>query len=318
MADDQKKSSDGPKRRPIQYSAPVSHSNPSMSPPPPSSEPRGKPSVVEEAVQAIRSSIQSMQESGTLDRMRRNFTKEPASSSSMEQNERLSGKAAPNPGDFDKNFAVAVAIYTGAIVTGLFLLADNPAFSSNWWSGFVYVIVGGLAVATITPLFRSKLDVMRSSRSLWAAAIATWLLLGLNFGFAIYDHFWPKIMVTAATPDKWPALTTIEASSLAARVRFIPPEDIVVACETIKCRDLADGIADILQKTPDWKVSILHRGGMDITGVTGIQINPDEPATQALRDAIESTTSLQVRTGPDNRKDVGNNQTFLVVGTRPF
>jgi hypothetical protein len=33
-------------------------------------------------------------------------------------------------------------------------------------------------------------------------------------------------------------------------VRKLPPETITIACETINCRELADGIADILADMP--------------------------------------------------------------------
>jgi len=247
---------------------------------------------------------------------------------SMERSERSSEKAVFEPATkitptsaSEQNFTVAVTIYGGMFVTGLFLLGDNAFFSSGWWYGLVYTVGGGAGTVTVTPLFRKKLEVMRSPRSLWAAAVATWLLLAMNLGFAVYDHFWSKAPAPGqqrVSTDIWPALTSTEASALAARVRFIPPENIVVACETIKCRDLADGIAEILQKTPGWKVSILHHGGLGIDGVAGILLNPNEPAAQALKEAIEATTGLAVTVGPDARKDFGSSPTLLVVGIRPF
>jgi hypothetical protein len=97
--------------------------------------------------------------------------------------------APPNAGDSDKNFAVAVAIYTGTAVTGLFLLATSTLFSGSWWYGAVYVVGGGIGAMSVTPLFRQKLDVMRSPRSLWAAAIATWLFLAANLGLLVYDKW---------------------------------------------------------------------------------------------------------------------------------
>jgi hypothetical protein len=117
---------------------------------------------------------------------------------------------------------------------------------------------------------------------------------------------------------QWESLTKDETAALQERVQTLPPEDIVVACETINCKDLADGLANIFQNATGWKVTILHRGGMDITGVTGIQIDPNEPATVALKNAIESATTLKVTMGPDTRKDVGSNQSTLVVGNKPF
>jgi hypothetical protein len=127
-----------------------------------------------------------------------------------------------------------------------------------------------------------------------------------------------KLVSAAPSEAWWPVLTEAEKTALAGRVRSIEPEDIVVACETVNCKELADGIAVILQRTTGWKVEILHHGGMDITGVTGIQIDPNEPATQSLKEAIEATTMLKVTMGPDTRKDYGRSRSILVVGTKPF
>jgi hypothetical protein len=229
--------------------------------------------------------------------------------------------AEQEPDISEKNFGVAVAIYVGLLLTGLLLLGEHESFSTSWWYGAVYTICGGLGVMTVTPLFRSKIEVARSPKTLWAAAVATWILLALNFGFAIYDHFWPKGVPSqqGVATDVWPPLSSTQTAALTARVQFLPTEEIVVACETIKCRDLADGIAEILRKINGWKVSILHRGGMDITGVVGIVLTPNEPATQQLKDAIEATTGLAITLSSETRKDLGSDtRTFLTVGTRPF
>jgi hypothetical protein len=226
----------------------------------------------------------------------------------------------------EKNFGVAVAVYVGLLVTGLLLLGEHELFSTSWWYGAAYTVGGGVGAVSVTPLFRNHfpraLGILRAPTSLWAAATVPWLLLALNAGLTFYDHFGPKTATSisaGSSPERWPALTSTQADALTSRLRFIPPEDIIVACETLNCKDLADGLAAILQKTPGWHVSVLHRGGFDITGVTGIQLNPNEPATEALRDAIEATAGLAVKLGPNTRKDLGADaKTFLVVGTRPF
>ncbi len=266
--------------------------------------------------------------------MRRSFEAEPAPH--IAQSERSSEKATepaqvekPTPSDSDesseKNYAVAVAIYVGLLVTGLLLLGEHRLFSTSWWYGAVYTIGGGVGAMSVTPLFRNHfphaIRMLRAPRSLWVAATITWLLLVLNAGLAIYDHLGPNASPSqqVATIDVWPALSTTQVAALSARVQFLPTEEIVVACETIKCRDLADGIAEILRTTNGWKVSILHRGGMDITGVVGIQLTPNEPATQQLKDAIEATTGLAITLSSETRKDLGSDtRTFLTVGTRPF
>lgn len=216
-----------------------------------------------------------------------------------------------------ETFAILLTAYGAVFGAGLLQIAAR-----DWYFGPIFTVGGGLGLMSILPFVRPKLQVMRSTRVLWAMVAMAWLFLGANLGFAVYDHFWPAQREATETvpvlPERWPALTKTKTADLAERVQSVPPEDIVVACGTINCRDLADEIADILLKTEGWKVSVLHRGGLDISGVTGIQLNPNEPATQALRQAIESATKLKVTIGPDTRKDVGSNQSFLTVGTRPF
>ena len=66
-----------------------------------------------------------------------------------------------NSGDSDKNFQVALAIYTGTVITGLTLLGESDAFSRSWWYGVIYALGGGLGATSIAPSLRSKLAVMR-------------------------------------------------------------------------------------------------------------------------------------------------------------
>jgi hypothetical protein len=60
------------------------------------------------------------------------------------------------PNDSNRNFAVAVAIYTGTIVTGLLLLGEASTFSIRSWYGVVYVAGGGVGVMSVTALFSFK------------------------------------------------------------------------------------------------------------------------------------------------------------------
>jgi hypothetical protein len=231
------------------------------------------------------------------------------------EREPVESTAAPRIEASGRSFDVALAAYAAIFGAGAFQLANH-----DWISGLIFSVGGGIGLMSIHPLIRPKLQVFRSNRSLWAMVTMTWLFLAVNVGFTIYDHFWPKAAPSQVSiaPDVWPPLSESQASALSARAQFLPPENIVVACETIKCRDLADGIAAILNKTPNWKASILHRGGLDISGVVGIQLIPNEPATQQLKDAIEATTGLAV-TLIETRKDMGTDtRTFLTVGTRPF
>lgn len=315
-----------PKRRPIQYSAPPSRSadpfgvprpGPAVPPiPTPLDITSGAPPRPELDAETVLSNSELS---------RYGYRKFPDNPAATTQGARSSEKTVMSEDSAvshkpqaisERSFNVALAAYGAMFGTGLLQSAAH-----DWYFGPIFTLGGGLGLMSIHPLIRPKLQIMRSNRSLWAVITVTWIFLAANVGFAIYDHLWPKAAtpISASSPERWPSFTPTQADALASRIRFIPPEDIVVACETLNCRDLADGIAEILQKTPGWHVSILHRGGLDITGVTGIQLNPNEPATEALRDAIESTAGLAVRLGPDTRKDLGNDtRTFLVVGTRPF
>jgi hypothetical protein len=112
---------------------------------------------------------------------------------------------------------------------------------------------------------------------------------------------------------KWTPLTNDETSAFRAAVRKLPPQNITVACETFNCRDLADGFARILSEA-SWKVEILHRGGMDISGIMGVRLSPEEDATRSLKDTIEATTKLKVTLGDETRAVWGPSPALLVVG----
>lgn len=258
----------------------------------------------------------------TLDNMERSFAADPARA--IKQSERSSGKATvanPNPETAnpmhakDRRFWLAIlwaGSIGGALAVGCYIAWASGQMPLQFAAPGIAIGLLAMAGASIYAFEKRPSNVWRPGPILLGIAALTWALVGWQTW--MFFH-WPS---DGASVEKWAPLTSSQAEGLASRVRFIPPEDIVVACETRNCKDLADGIADILQKTPAWKVSILHRGGLDITGVTGIRLNPNEPATAALKDAIEATTGLAVTLGPDSRKDIGSNQSFLVVGARPF
>jgi len=64
--------------------------------------------------------------------------------------------------------------------------------------------------------------------------------------------------------------------ALKSKLKSLPSQGFVVASETVNCCDLADGIASVSQS--GWKVTVLHRGGLDTTGVVGIRLEPDSTA----------------------------------------
>ena len=137
--------------------------------------------------------------------------------------------------------------------------------------------------------------------------------------FRAFDDVQTKLDAIRDQPSesRWPALTANEAAALKSKLKALPSQDFVVACETVNCRDLADGIASVLSQS-GWKVTVLHRGGLDITGVVGIRLEPDEPQTRALKAAIEAATKLEIEIADETRAQRGTYPASLVVGTKPF
>jgi len=135
--------------------------------------------------------------------------------------------------------------------------------------------------------------------------------------FRAFDDVQTRLDAIRDQPSRWLALTANEAAALKSKLRALSSQDFVVACETVNCRDLADGIASVLGQS-GWKVTVLHRGGLDITGVVAIRLEPDEPQTRDLKAAIEAATKLEVEIGDETRAQRGMYPASLVVGTKPF
>jgi hypothetical protein len=148
------------------------------------------------------------------------------------------------------------------------------------------------------------------------------MLAFMYANFRVFDDLSTKLEEakhTSGSDDHWPALTSDQVTALRSQARELRPELLTVACETINCRDLADGIADVLAGLPGWKVTKLHRGGFDITGVVGIKLVPNEPGTQRLQSAIEKTTNLKVDLGDETRAQMGGDAgVYMTVGSKPF
>jgi len=111
---------------------------------------------------------------------------------------------ANNGDNAEKNFGVAVAIFVGLLITGLLLLGEHEMFSTSWWYGAVYTFGGGVGAMSVTPIFRDKFPNMARAvgapKALWAAAAATWLLLALDIGFSLYDHFSARPFAMGISP----------------------------------------------------------------------------------------------------------------------
>ena len=122
----------------------------------------------------------------------------------------------------ERNFLVALTIWGGMFITGLHLLGESETRSPTWWYGAFYMVVGGIGAVSVTPLFKNKfpatIRAMSAPRSLWAAAIATWLLLGADLGLSIYDHFWPHPFTIGVSPIGGPAVAPAPAEPNVPRV----------------------------------------------------------------------------------------------------
>jgi hypothetical protein len=115
----------------------------------------------------------------------------------------------------------------------------------------------------------------------------------------------------------WRPLSNEERSKLTSGLRSLTPHSITVACETLNCKALSDDfVAAFL--AAGWKATSFYGGGMDITGRTGIWIDPNADATRDLKQIIEGTTDLKIQVGPDSPKAFESEQIYLVVGIRPF
>jgi hypothetical protein len=117
--------------------------------------------------------------------------------------------------------------------------------------------------------------------------------------------------------SEWAPLSDEEKANLIAALKLLPPQTIVIACETVNCEVLSDELVAAFHDA-GWSASKQHSGGLGITGTNGISLNPIEDGTKYLKEAIENTTSLKINLGPDRREDWGTNPPNLVVGTKPF
>jgi hypothetical protein len=210
-------------------------------------------------------------------------------------------------------------------------MEDIPRFIGSLVWNFWTVAIG--IILAIEPVMRS----LWSGYDAWASAHLTpyrqqlkIIAVAFAFTMANYLAYHDAKVETRSLQDRlanlggsqldlatWAPLTSEEAASLRDQISKLTPQQITVACESLKCKDLADGIANIL-KGASWEVTILHRGGIDITGFVGIRLSPQEDSTKALKRAIESATKLKVEMGDETRKDVGSAPALLVIANKPF
>jgi hypothetical protein len=189
----------------------------------------------------------------------------------------------------------------------------------QFWVGVAFMVERSFE--RYFPTFGARLNLRFSQDRRRPLFVAIAILAFVYANFRAFDDLSIKLEEAkhaSGSDDRWPALTSEQATALRSHARELHPGSLTVACETINCRDLADGIADVLAGLPAWNVTKLHRGGFDITGVVGIKLFPNEPETQRLQSVIEKATNLKVDLGDETRAQMGGAEVYMTVGSKPF
>jgi hypothetical protein len=190
----------------------------------------------------------------------------------------------------------------------------------QFWVGVAFMVER--SIERYFPTFGARLNLRFPLERRRPLILAITILAFVYANFRAFDDLSTKLEEAkraTSSEDRWSALTSDQAATLRAQARELRPESLTVACETINCRDLADGIADVLAGLPGWSVTKLHRGGFDITGVVGIKLFPNEPETQRLQSVIEKATNLKVDLGDETRAQMGGDaRVYMTVGSKPF
>ena len=127
----------------------------------------------------------------------------------------------------------------------------------------------------------------------------------------------PQVQQAPISDQQWAPISAPQAATLTARLKLLPLGRVVVACASVYCRDLADGLVASIHDA-GWNVRPRHGGGLGVDGVTGIDIDQDTPTAVELRDAIENTTGLKVALHPLPAGYAPPPEIWLVIGTKPF
>lgn len=93
----------------------------------------------------------------------------------------------------------------------------------------------------------------------------------------------------------WSPFTPNEISALQSRLSKIPPEPVVIGCETLKCKDLSESFGTAFRLAGWDDVEFICHGGLGISGVSGLLLEPGDERTSEIIAAIEDTTPLKVQ-----------------------
>jgi hypothetical protein len=188
---------------------------------------------------------------------------------------------------------------------------------SDWFAVLVaiFVLGAGAYLSTFSAEIISKIGLILMVLAviglvIWFASENRWPKMNiwgpwiLIIGGPILGLLWlflPPIQnknSTLAPQDRWiwNALTPSEIDTLYGKLRNKDHHSILISCNRPECSDLASSF-DQLFKRLGWP-SVIGDAGILAVGVTGIMINPSDSVADALKEAIETTTSLRPELGP--------------------
>ena len=181
-----------------------------------------------------------------------------------------------------------------------------------FWGGI------GVFILTVIVVFAlSAREQERRHKTMWPIfAMALGVII---FGVGAMAFFWPasEKKITAPQPEDrwtWNALTDQEIDTLYGKLRGKEHYSIQVSCNRPECSELATSF-DKLFKRLGWP-SVIGDAGILAIGITGITILPSDQFSEALKDAIETTTVLRPEVKfprEANTPDLTN----LIIGTKP-
>lgn len=118
--------------------------------------------------------------------------------------------------------------------------------------------------------------------------------------------------------QRWAPISPAESVALKASLAKISPEPVLIACATINCKALTESIAAAFKGAGWPNITVQLRGGFDVTGVTGLVLEPAEKETNDIRTAIQGATKLEIPVPQDKRSGAFMPGLFFAIGEKPF
>lgn len=128
-----------------------------------------------------------------------------------------------------------------------------------------------------------------------------------------------KLMVdnSVLKSEYWDGLSSLELEALYLRLQKMKPQSVMIFCQTGQCRDLLNSLEGAFN-AGGWQPTRHTESSMNTLG-SGIEIAPKDEISMALKEAIESTTSLRVRVSEFDRSTFGVAEGYWIsIGTKPI